>query len=268
MARSRREPRDIDHWPGFVDALSTLLIAIIFLLVVFVLTQFLLNRMLQGKDTKLKRLEASINQLTSQLDAEQSTNSELRLSVAQLSADLQGAQPDRDDTASQLAEAAAQRDQFRDQVFLLQDEKTKLNQTLNDLRTEADKSQKLQAELERTTDLRSKLAEELRLAQQNVTTDKATIEAQLAQLIQLKRDIEALQTTRHELDLQVAEAAALLKAAEQAKGDATKEIARLASLLQAAQAGATGLEGQVKPSTSWSPNRFRRPRTWRARSSA
>src|SRR6187397_1535307 len=102
MARARRELRHIDQWPGYVDALSTLLLAITFLLVVFVLSQFFLNQMLQGKDTKLKRLEASINQLTSQLDAEQSTNSELRLSVAQLSADLQGAQADRDDTASQL----------------------------------------------------------------------------------------------------------------------------------------------------------------------
>ena len=244
------------------------MLAIIFLLVVFVLGQFFLSQVLQGKDTKLKRLEVSINQLTSQLDAEQSTNSELRLSVAQLSADLQGAQADRDDTASQLAEAAAQRDQFRDQVFLLQDEKTKLNQTLNDLRTEADKSQQLQAELERTTDLRAKLAEELRLAQQNVTTDKATIEAQLAQLIQLKRDIEALQKTRHDLDLQVAEAAALLKAAEQAKGDATKEIARLAACSRRRRPGPRGSRARSPSSTSRSPSRVRRPRTWRARSSA
>ncbi len=64
MARARRELRHIDQWPGYVDALSTLLLAITFLLVVFVLSQFFLNQMLQGKDTKLKSLEASINQLT------------------------------------------------------------------------------------------------------------------------------------------------------------------------------------------------------------
>ncbi len=245
MARSRRELRHVDHWPGYVDALSTLLLVIIFLLVVFVLAQFFLNQMLQGKDTKLKRLEASINQLTAQLDAEQATTSELRLSVAQLSADLKGAQADRDDAASQLAETSAERDQFRDQLFLLQDEKAQLTQTLTELRGEADKNKTLQAELERTTDLRAKLEAELKLAQQSVTTDKATIEAQLAQLIQLKRDIEALQTTRHELDLKVAEMTALLKAAETAKGDATKELARLADLLEAAQAKAKGLESQV-----------------------
>jgi chemotaxis protein MotB len=245
MARSRRELRHLDHWPGYVDALSTLLLVMIFLLVVFVLGQFFLNQLLQGKDSKLKSLEASINQLTAQLDTEQATNSELRLSVAKLSADLRGAQADREDAMSQLAETSAERDQFRDQLFALQDEKAQLTQTLNELRVKADKSEKLQAELERSTDLRSKLAEELRLAQQSVTTDKATIEAQLAQLIQLKRDIDALQTTRHELDLRVAEMTALLKAAEQAKGDATKEIARLADLLEAAQAKTKGLENQV-----------------------
>ncbi|HEX3210370.1 MAG TPA: peptidoglycan -binding protein [Geminicoccaceae bacterium] len=245
MARSRRELRHIDQWPGYVDALSTLLLAITFLLVVFVLSQFFLNQLLQGKDTKLKSLESSISQLTAQLDTEHATNSQLRLSVAKLSADLQGAQADRDDAMGRLGQTSAERDQFRDQLAVLQDQKAQLTQTLNELRVEADKSQKLQADLERSTDLRSKLAEELRLAQQNVTADKATIEAQLSQLIQLRRDIDALQKTRHELDLQVAEMTALLKAAEQAKGDATKEIARLADLLEAVQAKTKGLETEV-----------------------
>jgi chemotaxis protein MotB len=245
MARSRRELRHIDQWPGYVDALSTLLLAITFLLVVFVLGQFFLNQLLQGKDTKLKSLESSISQLTAQLDTEHATSSQLRLSVAKLSADLQGAQADREDAMSRLAEASSERDQFRDQLAALQDQKAQLTQTLNELRVEADKSQKLQADLERSTDLRSKLAEELRLAQQNVTADKTTIEAQLSQLIQLRRDIDALQKTRHELDLQVAEMTTLLKAAEQAKGDATKEIARLADLLEAAQTKTKGLETDV-----------------------
>src|SRR6187200_2033059 len=116
MARSRRELRHIDQWPGYVDALSTLLLAITFLLVVFVLSQFFLNQLLQGKDTKLKSLESSISQLTAQLDTEHASNSQLRLSVAKLSADLQGAQADRDDAMSRLAQTSAERDQFRDQL--------------------------------------------------------------------------------------------------------------------------------------------------------
>ena len=39
----RRQRRAFDIWPGFVDALSALLIIIIFLLMVFTLAQFFLS---------------------------------------------------------------------------------------------------------------------------------------------------------------------------------------------------------------------------------
>ena len=89
---------------------------IIFLLVVFVLAQFFLNQLLQGKDTQLQSLEQAVAQLTEQLNLEQSSNAQLRLSVTQLSSDLQSAQAARDDTAAQLADVQAERDQFRDQI--------------------------------------------------------------------------------------------------------------------------------------------------------
>jgi chemotaxis protein MotB len=245
MARARRPLRHVDYWPGYVDALSTFLLVIIFLLVVFVLAQFFLSQLLQGKDSRLASLEEAIAGLTDQLSLEEATSAELRLSVAQLSSDLQAALADRDDTASVLAETEAERDEFRDRLFALEDEKALLTRTLSELREEAARSDELEAELERTTDLRAKLEAELQQAQQTVTADKATIEAQLAQLIQLRRDIEALQTTRDELELQVAEMATLLQAAETAKGDATAEIARLADLLEAAQAATATLESRA-----------------------
>jgi len=40
LARSRRE--GMNYWPGFVDALSTLLLSIIFILSVFAIVQFYL----------------------------------------------------------------------------------------------------------------------------------------------------------------------------------------------------------------------------------
>lgn len=56
LARNRRRDRGIDYWPGFVDALSTLLMAIMFLLTVFVLAQFVLSREISGKDEVMTRL--------------------------------------------------------------------------------------------------------------------------------------------------------------------------------------------------------------------
>ena len=50
LAREQRGDRCIDYWPGFVDALSTLLLAIMFLLSVFVLAQFLFSHEISDKD--------------------------------------------------------------------------------------------------------------------------------------------------------------------------------------------------------------------------
>ena len=173
MARARaRRSASVDIWPGFVDALSTLLMVIIFLLVVFVLAQFFLGQLLQGKDTQLQSLEQAVAQLTEQLNLEQSSNAQLRLSVAQLSSDLQSAQAARDDTAAQLADVQAERDQFRDQISLLEDDKALLTQTLNEMRQEAARNEELETELQRSVDLRTKLQRELEQARQTVKTDR------------------------------------------------------------------------------------------------
>src|SRR5919106_6347666 len=247
MIRARRPLRQHpDIWPGFVDALSTLLLVIIFLLVVFVLAQFFLNQLLQGKDTQLQTLEQAVAQLTEQLNLEQATSWELRLSVAQLSSDLQSAQADRDDTAALLADVEAERDQFRDQLFLLEDEKALLTQTLNEMRQEVARNEELEAGLQRGVDLRTKFQEELEQARQTIRTDQQTIETQLAQLIHLRRDIEALQQVRSDLERDVAEMTTLLQAAETTKAEATEQIARLADLLQAAQAETATLQTQVE----------------------
>ena len=50
---AHRRDRGIDYWPGFVDALSTLVLGIIFLLTVFVVVQFFLSQDIAGKDTAL-----------------------------------------------------------------------------------------------------------------------------------------------------------------------------------------------------------------------
>ena len=70
LSRARRD-RGVDYWPGFVDALSTLILGIIFLLTVFVVVQFVLSQEVTGKDTALSRLSARIAQLTDLLGLEQ-----------------------------------------------------------------------------------------------------------------------------------------------------------------------------------------------------
>ena len=69
MARARRDA-GMNYWPGFVDALSTLVLGIIFLLTVFVVVQFYLTQEVSGKDTLLTRLNSQIAQLTDLLALE------------------------------------------------------------------------------------------------------------------------------------------------------------------------------------------------------
>jgi chemotaxis protein MotB len=93
--RSRRE-RVIDYWPGFVDALSTLVLGIIFLLTVFVVVQFFLSQELAGKDTALVRLNAQISQLTDLLALEKAGKVDMEDEIARLRASLSDTGQERD----------------------------------------------------------------------------------------------------------------------------------------------------------------------------
>src|SRR5579862_1438385 len=95
LARSRRD-RGVDYWPGFVDALSTLILGIIFLLTVFAVVQFFLSQEVTGKDTALQRLSARISQLTELLSLEQTGKQTLQEQVGQLRAGLAAAEGERD----------------------------------------------------------------------------------------------------------------------------------------------------------------------------
>jgi chemotaxis protein MotB len=95
LARGRRE-RSIDYWPGFVDALSTLVLGIIFLLTVFVVVQFFLSQEVAGKDTALVRLNAQIAQLTDLLSLEKTGKVDLEDEIARTRANLAGVETERD----------------------------------------------------------------------------------------------------------------------------------------------------------------------------
>jgi chemotaxis protein MotB len=106
LARARRADRRIDYWPGFVDALSTLLLTFMFLLSVFVLAQFLLSREISGKDEVLNRLNSQINELTQLLALERSNNQDAQDSLANLQASLSAVQAEKSRLEQLLAQGA------------------------------------------------------------------------------------------------------------------------------------------------------------------
>src|SRR5687767_3360997 len=102
LSRSRRS-QVTNYWPGFVDALSSLLLVIIFLLSLFMLTQFFLSQEIQGKDTAMSRLNSQIAELTELLNLERSTNEEATSDLAALQATLGTMTAERNTLATQLA---------------------------------------------------------------------------------------------------------------------------------------------------------------------
>ncbi len=95
LGRSRRTQHRVDYWPGFVDALSTLLLAVMFLLSVFVLAQFLLSQEITGKDAVLNRLNDQIDELTSLLALERSGKQDIEDNLANMQASLNEAESER-----------------------------------------------------------------------------------------------------------------------------------------------------------------------------
>jgi chemotaxis protein MotB len=107
LARTRRGETGMNYWPGFVDALSTLILGIIFLLTVFVVVQFYLQQEVAGKDTALQQLNAQIAQLTSLLSMEKTGKADLENQLAVLRATLATTESDRDKFKSQADSAGA-----------------------------------------------------------------------------------------------------------------------------------------------------------------
>ena len=106
LARARRTPRTIDYWPGFVDALSTMLLVITFLLSVFMLAQFFMSRQVTSKDTALSRLNRQIEELTSLLALERAGKSDAQTSISALQATLDMAEKQKGDLESSLGQNA------------------------------------------------------------------------------------------------------------------------------------------------------------------
>jgi chemotaxis protein MotB len=95
IARARRDS-GLNYWPGFVDALSTLVLGIIFLLTVFMVVQFYLTQEVTGKDTVLSRLNAQLAQLTELLSLEKTGKLSLEEEIAQMRSSLMAMETERD----------------------------------------------------------------------------------------------------------------------------------------------------------------------------
>jgi len=78
MIANKMRRRHVDYtWPGFVDALSSLLMVIIFVLMIFVLSQFFLSQKMSGQDEALIKLKTNLIELSELLSLERQSTTQL-----------------------------------------------------------------------------------------------------------------------------------------------------------------------------------------------
>jgi chemotaxis protein MotB len=278
MARRRWATGEgLNPWPGYVDALSTLLMVIIFVLLVFVLAQAFLSVTLTGRDRALDRLRQQMVELSDMLSLERSHSGELRTSLAQLSRDLQSVTAQRDQLTQQLSTLQGQQEKLLSDRDALKAERDRLAAQLSDaqLQTQAatSRSAALQAQLDaaaRTgntsaqdaakaqaalSDVQRQLAAaQSQLAEMKrqqdaldkvVQTDKATLEAKLSDLAKLADEVRALTALRDELEKQAQDAAVRATTEQQRRAAVEAELAGEKRLSDSARAQIAELNQQI-----------------------
>ena len=94
-------------WPGFVDAMTTMLLVVMFLLTIFTVVQAVLREKITSQDGELNQLTLEIASLADALGMERVRAADLEGRVSQLSNDLTAAQSDGAEKAFIIASLSA-----------------------------------------------------------------------------------------------------------------------------------------------------------------
>lgn len=193
MASLSRRRRPLDFWPGFVDALASLLMVMVFVILIFVIGQFVLADAVSGRDRALTRLNAELAALAQALSLEQSARERADARIGELSASLASATRERDALALDLQGAQAALDAQRTEAARLGADIAAL--------------QRLKAELEAEA---ARLASALDTSERGLKEQTELSAQAIAQVELLNRQLAAVRTQLEQLNnaLAAAEAAA------------------------------------------------------------
>jgi chemotaxis protein MotB len=223
----RRGDNGLSAWPGYVDALSTLLMVIIFVLLVFVLAQAFLSVVLTGRDQQLDRVNRQLAEVTDMLSLERGHSTDLQQSITQLNRELAAATGARDTLTQQLAALKDQAERASTDRDTLRAERDRLAQQLTDAnlqaRSGAAQVQQLQNDLtasaQRTDAAKqdtATVATQLADARQQLGDTNAKLAAAQSQLAEMQRQMAELdKTVQVNKDTLAAKLSDLAKLAEQ-----------------------------------------------------
>jgi chemotaxis protein MotB len=214
-------------WPGYVDALTTLLMVMIFLLSLLSVAQFTLSSALNSRDSAIEQLGRQIGDLASQLSIEKKATQSLQKDLEQLTLQLRQERSERDrlnaDLAAQRQSADAlkiERDQLTERLTSMMAERDKLSTALQGAAKESEaKAADLQKEIERQRVELTRLAASLAAAnnekgklfgdlteQEKLTAEqKAAVVRLTAELAGLKDELARLNTALDAADAKAKE---------------------------------------------------------------
>jgi len=214
-------------WPGYVDALTTLLMVMIFLLSLLSVAQFTLSSALNSRDSAIEQLGRQIGDLASQLSIEKKATQSLQKDLEQLTLQLRQERSERDklsgDLAAQRQSADAlkiERDQLTERLTSMMAERDKLSTALQGAAKESEaKAADLQKEIERQRLELTRLAASLAVAnnekgklfgdlteEQKLTAEqKAAVVRLTAELAGLRDELARLNTALDAADAKAKE---------------------------------------------------------------
>ena len=224
--RGRGGGGSLNAWPGYVDALSTLLMVIIFVLLVFVLAQGFLSVALSSRDQALDRLNRQVAELAEMLALERGQAETLRATLTRTAEELQGTAAARDMLAQQLRDAREERDRAGAERDGTRAERDRLAARLADLELAA------RGGAERLATLESQLAAALQRAEAAGGDTAQTLQ----RLTETGRTLAGEQQARARAEARVAELNRALAESRGATETARREAAALQRDLGSAQA--------------------------------
>ena len=116
---NRGRPSDFT-WPGFVDALASLLMVFVFVLMVFVIIQANLSFRISGQDSRITALQNELLELGSLLNMERETNLQLSYELSNTQLKVTSLEGDNEQLLSQLASLQTELSDREDEIIAQQ----------------------------------------------------------------------------------------------------------------------------------------------------
>ena len=110
MITSGKRTMGSSVWPGYVDALSALLMVVIFVVLIFTVTQFLLSEILSGKESELVTLHRRMDELVKLLGLEEAKNETLTIQITRVSGLITDISQEKERLSSRLDELSERSD--------------------------------------------------------------------------------------------------------------------------------------------------------------